>query len=72
MLGKIGLVYRVAAYAVFLATMLYLVMFVAGKLDSGPAEPLSRTLSIDLALVALFGVQHSVMARESFKKWWTQ
>jgi len=68
---------RIVAYVVFVATILYAIGFVSNlvvpkSVDSGTGGPLGTALPIDLALVALFGVQHSVMARESFKKWWTQ
>ncbi|MBV9842443.1 MAG: isoprenylcysteine carboxylmethyltransferase family protein [Sphingomonadaceae bacterium] len=70
--------YAIAAYAVFLATFLYLVAFVAGwpivphTVDHGPAAPLAGALAIDAALIALFGVQHSIMARQGFKRGWAR
>jgi protein-S-isoprenylcysteine O-methyltransferase Ste14 len=68
---------RVAAYVVFAATILYAVGFVSNlvvpkSVDSGPVGPMSMALPIDLALVALFGLQHSVMARQDFKTWWSR
>jgi methanethiol S-methyltransferase len=71
------LLYSVAAYAVFLGAFLYLIAFVANiavprSIDIGPdASPLVA-LAINLALIALFGVQHSVMARPAFKRWITR
>ena len=67
----------VLAYLLFFATFLYLVGFVGDlvvprTVDSGPAAPLSAALAIDAALLALFGVQHSVMARPGFKAAWTR
>ena len=72
------LLFGVAAYAVFFATFLYLVAFVGNcpsipyAIDRGPAATLPVAIGIDLALIALFGVQHSVMARQGFKKAWTR
>ena len=69
--------YGVVVYLFFLATFLYAIGFVGNigvphGLD-GPARgaPLDALL-IDLALLALFAVQHSVMARKGFKAWWTK
>lgn len=71
------LLYGVAAYAVFLATFLYAVAFVAGvgvprHIDNGVAAAWPLALAIDCALLGLFAVQHSVMARPAFKRWWTR
>jgi protein-S-isoprenylcysteine O-methyltransferase Ste14 len=72
------LLFAILAYAIFFATFLYLVCFV-GDLPFVPqtvdrAPPAAATIAAitDLALIALFGVQHSVMARQGFKKWWTR
>lgn len=66
------------AYAIFFTTFLYLIAFVGDAplvpltVDRGPvAQPLVAA-SIDVALIALFGVQHSVMARQGFKRAWTR
>ena len=70
--------YGVLAYAVFLATFLYLVAFLADvpwvrtTIDRGPPGSPGLALIIDLSLIGLFGIQHSVMARPSFKKAWTR
>jgi protein-S-isoprenylcysteine O-methyltransferase Ste14 len=72
----IALLYGIACYLVFLATFLYAIVFVAGfgpkHIDSGEAAPIASALAIDLALLGLFAVQHSGMARPAFKRWWTQ
>jgi methanethiol S-methyltransferase len=71
------LAYGVAAYVVFLATFLYAIAFVGGfgvprRLD-GPLEgTLASALAIDAVLLAIFAVQHSVMARRWFKERWTR
>lgn len=70
--------FGVAAYFIFFATFLYLVGFVGNlpwlplTIDRGPAAPGIVAAVTDLALIALFGVQHSVMARQSFKRGWTR
>jgi protein-S-isoprenylcysteine O-methyltransferase Ste14 len=56
---------------------LYAMGFVSGvivpkTIDSGPQGPLAVALIVDLVLLAIFALQHSVMARKSFKRWWTQ
>ena len=66
------------AYAIFFATFLYLVCFVGNlpfapvTVDHGPESPLAVALVVDVALIAIFGLQHSVMARQGFKKAWTR
>lgn len=73
---RLTLIYGAACYMIFLVVFLYLIFFIAGVLvsktvDSGAATPIVRGLLVDLALIALFGIQHSVMARRAFKSWWT-
>ena len=69
--------YGAAAYLLFLAAFLYLVGFVGNivvprSVDHGLSAPIGLAVPINVALVALFGVQHSVMARPAFKRWWTR
>ena len=71
------LTYGVVAYVVCLGVFLYLAAFIGNlaaprSLDSTPLAPLWQALLIDALLIALFAVQHSVMARPSFKRWWTR
>ncbi len=73
----LALLYGTACYAVFFATFLYLIGFLANlvvprSVDSGPSIPTGAAVAVDLALVGLFGLQHSVMARQSFKRRWTR
>lgn len=69
--------YGIACYVVFLGVFLYAIGFIAGfltptQLDGIPDQPLVQALAIDLGLLALFAIQHSVMARPAFKRWWTR
>jgi methanethiol S-methyltransferase len=72
------LLFAGVAYAIFFATFLYLICFVgnlpftAVTIDDGPEAPIAVALLVDLALIAIFGLQHSVMARQGFKRAWTR
>jgi len=71
------LAYGVAVYALFLVVFLYLIGFVTGvwvprAIDGTVTLPWVGAVSINAALVGLFAVQHTIMARPAFKKWWTQ
>lgn len=69
--------YGVLCYAVFFLTFLYAMAFVGNVLvpasiDSPPRGDFAAGLVIDLGLLLLFALQHSVMARPAFKRWWTR
>jgi protein-S-isoprenylcysteine O-methyltransferase Ste14 len=73
----IALLYGLAAYLLFFITFLYAIGFVANlivpkSIDSGPVVTITEALIVNLLLMWLFAVQHSVMARPQFKRWWTQ
>jgi protein-S-isoprenylcysteine O-methyltransferase Ste14 len=68
--------YGVIVYAIMFPLFLYLFAFASGwwvpkTVDTGAAGPWWQALLIDTVLVALFGIQHAIMARPAFKKWWT-
>jgi methanethiol S-methyltransferase len=78
-MSRIGsLLFAIVAYAVFFATFLYLICFVGDlafaprTVDVGPESPLALAVVVNVLLIALFGLQHSVMARQGFKRWWTR
>lgn len=76
-MGILALLYGLAAYLAFLAAFAYLVAFtgdlgVPRSVSAGPAMPPGPALAMDLALLALFALQHSIMARPAFKRAWTR
>jgi len=73
----IAFLYGLVAYLAFLGTILYAIGFISGlivpkTIDTGPVVPLAEALVVNMLLLSLFAVQHSVMARKPFKRWWTQ
>ena len=77
-MGRIlAFVYGIFVYLVFFATFLCAIGFVAGigvpkTIDTGTATPLTAALIIDVVLMSIFAIQHSVMARPQFKRVWTK
>jgi protein-S-isoprenylcysteine O-methyltransferase Ste14 len=76
---KLFFVYGVASHAMFLGVYAWMALFVGNlgfglirTIDAPATTSLATALAVNTLLVALFGVQHSVMARPGFKKWWTQ
>lgn len=75
-MGTISFLYGAAVYAFFLATFCYAIAFVGNlwvpkTIDSGAAPGIAEAIAVNVVLLAIFALQHSIMARRSFKRWWT-
>lgn len=71
------LIYGIVCYTAFFVTFLYAAGFVGNilvpkSIDAEPTASFGTALLINLMLLAVFAVQHSVMARPAFKRWWTR
>jgi protein-S-isoprenylcysteine O-methyltransferase Ste14 len=77
-MGKLfAFLYGIVAYLAFFVVILYSIGFVTGlgvpkTIDSGTVGPPLQAIVVNLLLMSLFAIQHSVMARPQFKKWWAQ
>lgn len=73
----IAFIYGLASYILAAVTLLYAIGFVSGlvvpkTIDTGISVPIAEAIIVNLFLMSVFALQHSVMARKPFKKWWTQ
>lgn len=76
-MGYFAAVYGALSYVIFLASFLYAIGFVGNlwvpkSIDAPPGASGWIAFTVDAIVLGLFAVQHSVMARPVFKRWWTR
>jgi protein-S-isoprenylcysteine O-methyltransferase Ste14 len=76
-MGALAFLYGTISYFIFLVVFLYAAAFVGNlpvpkTIDSGAATGLMESILVNVLLLGVFAVQHSVMARPDFKRWWTR
>ncbi|MGZ5873849.1 MAG: methanethiol S-methyltransferase [Bradyrhizobium sp.] len=77
MIGRVvALIYGLASYLAFIISLVYAIAFIGNypvpkSIDVGSESGLALSILIDMGLLGVFAVQHSVMARPAFKRWWT-
>ena len=69
--------YGAASYVMFVVAFLYAIGFIGNfgvprTLDHGMTAPVGEAVVVNLLLLSVFALQHSVMARPAFKRWWTR
>jgi protein-S-isoprenylcysteine O-methyltransferase Ste14 len=77
MMRVLGFIYGFIAYAGFMGWMVYMIGFLGNfavpkSIDSGPTGTVGAAIFLNFLIIFIFGVQHTIMARPAFKKWWVQ